>query len=102
MFSYVWKNVVFGEIESEDYIVSHSGCIQNSSSNEVIKQYKKNDGEMYVDLEINNKLVQCKVDVIVISSHFRKPFINETINHMNGNKSDCGMMNLECIKNVQK
>ena len=102
MFSYVWKNVVFEEIESEEYIVSHSGCIQNSSSNEVIKQYKKNDGEMYVNLEINNEIVQCKVDVIVISSHFRKPLINETINHMNGNKSDCRMMNLECIQNVQK
>ena len=102
MFSYVWKNVVFGEIESEDYIVSHSVCIQNSSSSKVIKQYKKDDGEMYVDLEINNKLVQCKVDVLVLSSHSRKPFVNETINHMNGNKSDCGMMNLEWIQDVQK
>ena len=102
MFSYVWKNVVFGEIESEEYIVSHSGCIQNYSSNKVIKQYKKDDGEMYVDLEINNELVQCKVDVLVISSHFRKPLVNETINHMNGNKSDCGMMNLECIEDVMK
>ena len=102
MFSYVWKNVVFEEIESEEYIVSHSGCIQNSSSNQVIKQYKKDDGEMYVDLEINNDLVQCKVDVLVISSHYRKPLVNEIINHMNGNKSDCGMMNLECIQNDEK
>ena len=52
---------------------------------------------MYVDLEINNDLVQCKVDVIVISSHSRKPLVNEIIRHINGNKSDCGMMNLECI-----
>jgi len=37
MFSYVWKNVVFGEIESEDYIVSHSGCIQNSSWRDVCR-----------------------------------------------------------------
>lgn len=96
MFSFVWKNVVIGNLEFEDYIVSHAGCIKNSSTNKVMKQYQQ-DGHMYVDLDINNEIIQCKVDVLVMSSHYRKPLVNETINHINGKESDCGMMNLDLV-----
>ena len=96
MFSHVWKNVVIGDLECKKYIVSHAGCVQDSSTSQVIKQYKQ-DGEIYVDLEIENDIIQCRVDTLVMSSHFRKPLVNETITHLNGKKTDCGMMNLEYI-----
>ena len=93
MFSYVWKNTVVGDLELEDYIVSHAGCVQHSSTSKVVKEYEQ-DGEMYVDLGIENDIIQCRVDTLVMSSHFRKPLVNETITHINGKKTDCGLMNL--------
>ena len=96
MFSFVWKNVTFGNKVYEMYSVSHSGTVVDNNNGKVIPEFIDSHGNVCVNLYIDEVIIHLRLDYIVLSSHFREPIIGENVCiHINGKSNECRLMNLE-------
>ena len=86
----------------ESYKVSHSGSITQVVSGKSVHRFEGDDGNLYVELEYyDGKTYKERVDFIVLCSHYRKSIDNEYCKHVNENKLECRLMNLEwCPGNI--
>lgn len=102
----LWKHVVgyeglyevsnYGNIRSLDRIVVYSDGRTHKYNSCVIKQFK-NKGYLYVRLSKNNKSSWEKVHRLVAKSFIDNPYNKPCIDHINGDKTDNKVTNLQWV-----
>lgn len=79
-----------------NYLVSNKGNIYSKLTNKILKPAIATDGRLTVCLRIENKDITLKVHYIVASTHIG-PITNKSVNHINEDKLDNNVSNLEII-----
>lgn len=75
------------------YVVSNTGRV--SSKNGIMTQYDDTHGYMGVNLSKKSKHKVGKVHRLVATAFISNPENKSTVNHLNGNKKDNSIENLE-------
>lgn len=87
----IWKNI------ENDYRVSNLGNVESFKYGKwkPIKKIKLKSGYLYVSLCFNNKVKNKYVHRLVAQYFIKNPLNKLTVNHINGNKEDNRVENLE-------
>ena len=91
-----WRNI---EGYKELYQISNTGKVRSFKNKNIIilKQRKNSRGYWYVNLCIDGKYKSITVHRLVALHFFDKSDRNETVNHIDGNKDNNCIFNLEWI-----
>ena len=81
--------------EPTNYSVTDDGIVINSDTGKCLKQRSNNSGYNVVDLYQNKKKKTLLVHRLVASAFMPNPKNLPTVNHINGNKLDNNIQNLE-------
>ena len=79
------------------YSISKNGAIYSHLSNKYLKPYKSNDGYLRVNLSKNGKVKIKMVHRLVAETFLPNPDNLPVVNHMDGNKSNPDICNLEWV-----
>lgn len=93
----IWKEITYELVGVKNYFLSNYGRIKNNKGE--ICKYKPSD-EGYTRVTINNNLF--KLHVLVALMFLPNPNNKEFVNHIDGNKSNNNLTNLEwstCLEN---
>jgi len=95
----IWKDINGFE---GYYQVSSLGKIKSLRFNKIryLKFYKRN-GYFCIDLQIKNKIKKTTVHRLVASAFILNPLNKPMINHINGNRKDNRVENLEWVTNSE-
>lgn len=84
----IWKD--YG-----NYLISNKGDIKNKKTGKILKQIKRKDGYLFVNLSNKGKVKVIKVHKLVAHLFLKNPNNYPCINHINGIKTDNRVVNLE-------
>lgn len=87
------------------YQVSNNGKIRNKQTGKILKAAISNKGYYMVALSKNNKIHSYTVHKLVMENHNRSSYKDEVINHIDSNKLNNHIDNLEYVtqkENVRK
>lgn len=82
-----------------NYIITDSGVIYRKKSNKIMKQHLDKDGYLVLNLSNNGIKKQCRVHRLVAIAFIPNPEGLATVNHINHNKLDNRVTNLEWLSN---
>lgn len=82
-----------------NYIITDSGVIYSKKSNKIMKQHLDKDGYLVLNLSNNGIKKQCRVHRLVAITFIPNPEGLATVNHINHNKLDNRVTNLEWLSN---
>lgn len=89
MYKEYWKSI---EAHS-GYEISSLGRIRNAQTGYILKPY--NDGRGYLRVKLHKK--NCKLHILVAQAFIPNPENKPFVNHINGNKHDCRVFQLEWV-----
>ena len=78
-----------------NYSVNEEGDIYSHNKGRNLSQLKHNSGYHSIMLYVNNVGIRTYVHRIVAQTFIRNPFNKETVNHLDGDKSNNSVKNLE-------
>jgi len=99
----IWKDVILDGIVT-NYEVSNTGLIRNKSNGNVLSNVIANNGYYVVNLHINNLQHTKTIHRLVANTFIPNPENKPQVNHINGNKLDNRVENLEWntqLENIQ-
>lgn len=79
----------------ENYAISDKGNVKNLRFGRIIQPFPDKNGYMIVNLYGNGKMKTLKVHRLVMIAFVSNPERKEQVNHINGNKKDNRLINLE-------
>lgn len=82
-----------------NYTITDSGIIYSKKSNKIMKQHLDKDGYLVLNLSNNGIKKQCRVHRLVAIAFIPNPEGLATVNHINHNKLDNRVTNLEWLSN---
>lgn len=88
----IWKDIAGYE---GYYQVSNFGRVKRFGSVKNLKPGDNGHGYLYVNLSVKNKTKSFYVHRLVAIAFIENPLDKKTVNHVNGNKSDNSIENLE-------
>lgn len=91
----MWKKIIVDNIET-NYSVSDDGQVRNDLTNLILKQQDYQEYKT-VGLYINKKLKTCRVHRLVGQAFIPNPDNKPYINHIDGNRSNNNVCNLEWV-----
>lgn len=101
----IWKDVIgfegfykinnFGDVKSLSRIVNNSYGTTRRIRERILATHKDKDGYLIVTFSINNKKTTHKVHRLVAEAFIPNPESKNTVNHIDGNKSNNIVTNLE-------
>lgn len=89
----IWKTI----IEYPNYEVSSDGRVRNTKTGRVLRSSMNKDGYQYVGLCLNGNRKNHKIHRLVASIFIPNPKNKPDVNHINGNKADNRIENLEWV-----
>lgn len=93
----MWKRIA----GYENYIVSSNGVIQNVKTNKILKPSFDKKGYLEVWLSLNGKPKKFSVHRLVASAFIPNPENKTQVNHIDGDKSNNNLSNLEWVTNQE-
>ena len=91
----MWKKFIY-EGQETDYSVSTEGEVRKDTTNYILSQSSQQDYK-FVGLIINGKQKRMRVHRIVALTFIDNPDNKPYVNHINGNRSDNNVENLEWV-----
>ena len=91
----MWKKVIF-EGQETDYSVSTEGAVRKDTTNYILSQSMQQDYK-FVTLLINGKQKRMRVHRLVAETFLENPENKPYVNHINGNRGDNNVENLEWV-----
>lgn len=92
----MWK-----EIENyPNYLISDKGEIYNLRTKQIMKQHPDKDGYMVLNLSHKGAKKCYRVHRLVAQAYIPNPLNLDTVNHINHNKTDNCVDNLEWMNNI--
>ena len=82
-----------------NYTITDQGVIYSKKSNKIMKQHLDKDGYLVLNLSDNGIKKCCKVHRLVALAFIPNPEGLATVNHINHNKQDNSVTNLEWLSN---
>lgn len=92
----MWKTIT----NYPNYLISDKGEIFNQRTKQMMKQYKDKDGYLVLNLSHKGSKKQYKVHRLVAQAYLPNPSNLNTVNHINHNKEDNTVSNLEWLSNL--
>lgn len=90
----LWKDIYIDGILSQ-YKVSSDGQVKNSISDIILKPFKNTNGYLVLTLYLKNKKHLKRINVLVAQAFIDNPLNKPTVNHIDGNKENNRVDNLE-------
>lgn len=90
----LWKDIHY-QGHHTDYEVSNSGIIRNRITNKILFGSFDKNGYIVVSIRIGKDQYVVKLHRLVATAFIPNPDNKPTVNHKNGNKSNCNDWNLE-------
>jgi hypothetical protein len=81
--------------EFPGYFINEYGDVYSAKSSKYLKQYNHFRGYLYVELKVNGKKIVKTVHRLVAMTCITNPENKPHVNHINGNKKDNRVINLE-------
>ncbi len=81
--------------EYPTYVVSNTGKVKNTTTGTILKQYINKKGYCGIGIRVNGKSMYIKVHRAVAKAFISNPDNKPTVNHIDGNKSNNLVHNLE-------
>ena len=91
----MWKKFIY-EGQETDYSVSTEGEVRKDTTNYILSQSSQQDYK-FVELFINGKQKRMRVHRMVALTFIDNPDNKPYVNHINGNRSDNNVENLEWV-----
>ena len=91
----MWKKIILDN-QITDYSVSTDGEVRKDSTNYILSQSVQQDYK-FVSLFINNKQKRMRVHRLVAMAFIQNPDGKPYVNHINGNRGDNNVENLEWV-----
>lgn len=91
----MWKKFIY-EGQETDYSVSTEGEVRKDTTNYILSQSSQQDYK-FVGLIINGKQKRMRVHRMVALTFIDNPDNKPYVNHINGNRSDNNVENLEWV-----
>lgn len=92
--------IVWKPIEGyEKYSVSNTGLVRNNLTGKFLIFYKDKDGYQYISLSRNGKVKKFRVHRLVAQAFISNPNNLKTVDHINGDKEDNNVNNLQWLSN---
>ena len=91
----MWKKFIY-EGQETDYSVSTEGEVRKDTTNYILSQSSQQDYK-FVGLIINGKQKRMRVHRMVALTFIDNPDNKPYVNHINGNRSDNNVDNLEWV-----
>ena len=85
---------------SNDYLVSDDGYVLSKNKKKKLKPSKNKKGYLILNLMINGKRIGIALHILVARAYCPGYKPGYTVNHKNGDKSNCKASNLEWISNI--
>lgn len=86
----------------EDYLISTSGKVYSLKSNKYLAiGNNATGGYFYVDLCKNGKKYRKRIHTAVMEVYSKKPDLNYEIDHIDGNKANNNLYNLEYVTHAE-
>lgn len=99
----IWKDIKGYE---NMYQISNFGRVKSlprkyaGTKTRILKPHLEKDGYLRVKLSKNNKSICCKVHRLVCESFIKNPNNLDTVNHIDKNKQNNNVLNLEWMSNI--
>lgn len=93
----VWRKVDFLPSHFE---ISNKGRIKNTKTNNILKGWKNPKGYLVISICVNNKTTTHLKHRLVAKAFIPNPNNYDQVNHINGNKLDNTVSNLEWCNNT--
>jgi hypothetical protein len=87
--------------EFKNYVVYENGVIVNTKTNKTLSVSICDKGYPKVNFYVNGKVVTRRVHTIVAKAYIDNPLNLKEVNHINGNKKDFSISNLEWVTHSQ-
>jgi len=84
-------------IRNTEYIIQEDGTVINSKTSRVMSQCSNTNGYTQTTLRIDNKQVALRIHRLVAEAYLENPFKDATVNHIDGDKGNNHVSNLEWI-----
>lgn len=81
----------------EKYSVSDTGLVKNTKSGRFLTYAKDKDGYLYVSFPENGKVKKVRLHRLVATTFIPNPENKATVDHINGNKEDNRVSNLQWL-----
>lgn len=91
----MWKTIK----NYPNYLISDNGEVFNQRTKQMMKQHKDKDGYLVLNLSHNGIKKAHKVHRLVAQTYIPNPSNLDTVNHINHNKEDNTVDNLEWLSN---
>lgn len=85
----------------EKYSVSDTGLVKNTESGRLLTCAKDKDGYLYVSFPKNGKVKKVRLHRLVATTFIPNPENKETVDHINGDKEDNRVGNLQWLSNKE-
>lgn len=92
----IWKDIYNS---NGLYLINKNGVIINTKTNKECKAYVNSKGYMQLKLKLNHKWETVKLHRIIALSFLENPDKKPFINHIDGNKLNNSIKNLEWVNN---
>lgn len=87
----------YKEIPKSHYLVSNYGNIKNQFTDYVLKQHRGSSGYLQVGFLVDNKKMSLMVHRLVAKMFIENPMGKKEVNHIDGDKSNNKVENLEWV-----
>ena len=91
----MWKKYIFNGVET-DYSVSTEGVVRKDTTDYILTQSTQQDYK-FVTLNIQGKQKRMRVHRMVAEMFIDNPYNKPYVNHINGNRGDNNVENLEWV-----
>ena len=90
----MWKQIIYNETET-NYEISDIGEVRNKTTKKILKPRKKKTGYIEYNIYVNQKPVFILAHRLVANAFISNPQNLECVNHIDGNKENNSIDNLE-------
>lgn len=90
----IWKPIFINN-NPTNYEVSNTGLVRNIQTDTIVNSVTDHSGFKFVNLIINKKYKRCRIHHLVANAFILNPNNYKMINHIDGNKTNNKVSNLE-------